>query len=131
MFQSCWRGHQAQLLYVQLSLLYHSSATKIQIFYKSYSANMRWRGISRKIMQRCMEQLKKIKAMNLVLSNARDEIEREEIKRKREMRERRERREREISYFSLSVSGVFFLSLSFSSLKFMYLVLLLLLRVIY
>ena len=69
MFQSCWRGHATKLLYFKLKFLSHSSASKIQIFYKSYSANMRWRGISRKIMQRCMEQLKKIKAMNLVLSN--------------------------------------------------------------
>ena len=38
---------------------------------------MRWRSISRKIMQRCMEHLKKVKAMNLVLSNSRENITKE------------------------------------------------------
>lgn len=80
MMQNLFRGFQQVKEYRLKSGLMHRSASKIQIFYKSYNANMRWRGISRKIMQRCMEHLKKVKAMNLVLSNSRQNIELEQIR---------------------------------------------------
>ena len=80
MLQTLFRGWQQVQEYRLKSGLMHRSASKIQIFYKSYNANMRWRGISRKIMQRCMEHLKKVKAMNLVLSNSRQNIELEQIR---------------------------------------------------
>ena len=78
MFQTLYRGYKEMARFVIYQQLCHYSASKIQIFYKSYSANMRWRGISRKIMQRCMEHLKKVKAMNLVLANSRQNIELEQ-----------------------------------------------------
>ena len=48
MFESMRRGH----IHAKYSVkkLYNEMATRIQMFWKAWSAQMRWRGIARKIM---------------------------------------------------------------------------------
>ena len=79
MFESLWRGHETRKFYAFKKKLFNEKASRIQRFWRGWSARMRWRGIARKIMQRQMEKMRKVKAMNLVLQNSRTNVAKERV----------------------------------------------------